>query len=48
MQWGGLDLIVDPYTLKKMGAYEITLNARHDIHVRRKESFAAIKDALTE
>lgn len=48
MQWGGLDLIVDPYTLKKQGAYEITLNARHDIHVRRKESFAAIKDALTE
>lgn len=48
MSWGGLDIVVDPYTLKKLGAYEVTLNAYHDIFVRRKEAFAAIKDALTE
>ncbi len=47
MSWGGLDLVVDPYTLKKQGAYEVTLNAYHDIFVRRKEAFAVIKDALT-
>ena len=46
LSWGGLDLVVDPYTMKKQGAYEVTLNAYHDIHVRRKEAFALIKDAL--
>ena len=46
MTWGGLDIVVDPYTLKKQGAYEVTLNAYHDIFVRRKEAFALIKDAL--
>lgn len=44
MGWGGLDLIVDPYTMKKYGAYEITLNAYHNIFIKRKEAFAAIKD----
>lgn len=48
MSWGGLDITVDPYTMKKEGAYEVTLNAYHDIFVRRKEAFALIKDALTE
>lgn len=43
-QWGGLDLISDPYTLKKRGAIEITLNAYHNIFIRRKESFAVLKD----
>ncbi|WP_158576708.1 phage major capsid protein [Parabacteroides sp. AM08-6] len=43
-QWGGLDVISDPYTLKKEGAIEITMNAYHDVFVRRAESFAAIKD----
>lgn len=44
MGWGGLDLLVDPYTLKKMGAYEVTLNAYHNVFVRRPEAFAAVKD----
>lgn len=47
MGWGGLDFIIDPYTLKKFGAYEVTLNAYHNIFVKRKESFAAIKDIIT-
>ena len=46
MQWGGLDITVDPYTLASQGAYRVVLNAYHDIHVRRPEAFAAIKDAL--
>lgn len=45
-QWGGLDVIVDPYALKKEGALEITLNVYHDIFTRRVESFAAIKDIV--
>ena len=43
-QWGGLDIIVDPYSLKKDAAIEITMNAYHDVFVRRAESFAVIKD----
>lgn len=45
-QWGGLDIISDPYTLKTEGAIEITLNAYHDVFVRRTASFAAIKDIV--
>jgi HK97 family phage major capsid protein len=46
-QWGGLDIVVDPYTLKKKGEVETTINAFHDIALRRTESFAAIKDLTT-
>lgn len=46
-QWGGLDIVVDPYTLKKTGEIETTINAFHDVFVRRIESFAAIKDITT-
>ena len=46
-QWGGLDLIVDPYSLKGIGAIEIMLNAYHNIFVKRAASFAAIKDITT-
>lgn len=45
-QWGGLDIIYDPYSLKKDGAIEITMNAYHDVFVRRPESFAVIKDII--
>lgn len=45
-QWGGLDIISDPYSLKAEGAIEITLNAYHDVFVRRTASFAAIKDIV--
>lgn len=45
-QWGGLDIISDPFALKKDGAIEITLNAYHDVFVRRTASFAAIKDII--
>ena len=43
-QWGGLDIIVDPFTLKAEGAIEVCMNAYHDVFVRRAESFAVIKD----
>lgn len=46
-QWGGYDLVVDPYSSKKAAEVEIVLHSFHDVAARNKESFAAMKDALT-
>lgn len=46
-QWGGLDLVVDPYTLAGQNKVKVTANSLWDIAIRRAESFAAMKDALT-
>ncbi len=46
-EWGVLEIIADPYTLKKQGLIELTSFMMADIAVRRAESFAAMKDALT-
>lgn len=46
-QWGGLDIVVNPYTKAKEGLVELVINSWWDILVRRAESFAAMKDALT-
>jgi HK97 family phage major capsid protein len=46
-QWGGLDIIVDPYSGKYTGEIEMTINAFHDVLVTRPKSFAAIKDITT-
>ena len=43
-QWGGIDIVVDPYTAKRTAEIEITINAYHDVKVVRPESFAAVKD----
>lgn len=45
-QWGGIDLVVDPYTKAGTGEILITLNAWNDVLVARPKSFAAIKDIL--
>jgi len=45
-QWGGLDLVVDPYSLKKEGQIELTANTWWDIALRHPESFSAIVDAV--
>lgn len=45
--WGGMDLVVDPYSLKKQAKVEITANTFWDAAVLRPESFAAMVDALT-
>ncbi len=44
-EYGALELIVDPYRLKKQGMVEITSNLLADVLVLRAQSFAAIKDA---
>lgn len=45
--WGGLDVIVDPYTNSTSGDVLITAMQDADIVFRRAESFAAMLDALT-
>ena len=47
-QWGGLDFVVDPYTLAKSGDVKIVANAFHDLGYKHEKSFAAIKDIITE
>lgn len=46
-QWGGLDMIVDPFSSKGKGVVEVTALAYHDVCVRRPACFAAIKDIKT-
>jgi HK97 family phage major capsid protein/HK97 family phage prohead protease len=46
-QWGVLDIIVDPFTDSIRGQLNITAFLSADVTVRRPESFAAMKDALT-
>lgn len=47
-EWGVLEIIADPYTLKKQGLIELTSFMMADVAIRRAESFAAMKDALTD
>lgn len=46
-QWGGYDLVVDPYTRSKEALVVLVANSWWDIAVRHAESFAAMKDART-
>lgn len=45
--WGGLDVLVDPYTLSASGGVRVVALLDVDVAVRRAVSFAAMKDALT-
>jgi HK97 family phage major capsid protein len=45
--WGGVDFVVDPFTLAKNAEVQITANMFWDVEVARAASFAGIKDALT-
>lgn len=46
-QWGGLDLFANPYTKSKNGIVEMQVTSFNDIALRRENSFAVIKDAIT-
>lgn len=46
-QWGGLDILVDPYTGATAGTHRVVALQDVDIAVRRVASFVAIMDALT-
>ena len=45
-QWGGLDIIVDPYTAAGKAQVKIWTNSWWDVAVRHAESFAALKDGV--
>lgn len=45
--WGGLDVLVDPYTGSTSGDVLITAMQDADVIVRRAQSFSAMLDALT-
>jgi HK97 family phage major capsid protein len=44
--WSAIELVVDPYRLKKQAMIEVTSYAAFDVAVRHGASFAAIVDAL--
>jgi HK97 family phage major capsid protein len=46
-QWGGLDIMQDPYTSSTTGTVRIVALQDVDVAVRHPQSFAAMKDALT-
>jgi len=46
-EWGVIELIVDPYALKKQGLIEVTSIMMVDVVVRHAQSFAAMQDAIT-
>lgn len=46
-QWGGLDIILDPYTQARKATVRLTLNGFYDVLVLRPESFAACQDIDT-
>lgn len=46
-QWGALDLTVDPFTGSTSGTVRVVALQDVDVAIRRAESFAAMKDALT-
>lgn len=45
--WGGLDVMLDPYTGATSGTKRVVALQDVDVALRRVESFAAMKDALT-
>lgn len=47
LQWGGFDIVVNPYTNAKTNQLEVVINSFWDVVVRRAASFAAMKDAIT-
>lgn len=45
--WGGLDMVVDPYSLATTNMTRITANIHADVGVRHAASFSVMLDALT-
>lgn len=46
-QWGGIDVVVDPFTRAAYADVVLTLNAWNDVLVAEPKSFAAIADITT-
>ena len=48
LEWAGFDVIVDPYTGKKEGTVEVTINRLMDMVIRRGKSFAISTDSAAQ
>jgi len=46
-QWGGTDVLVDPYTGSGSGTIRVVVFADVDVAVRHAECFSATQDYLT-
>jgi len=46
-QWGGIDLMVNPYTKSKEAIVEVTVNSFFDVGVKRPLSFCKMTDVTT-
>ena len=46
-EFGSMELITDPYNLKKQGMIELTANAAFDVALRHARAFSVVKDVLT-
>ena len=46
MNWGGIDLVVNPYSLDTNSQVRVTINTWWDVALRNKALFSAMKDAL--
>ena len=44
-QWGGVDILVNPYTRAKENILEVVLNANFDVKVKYEQAFCYMKDA---
>jgi hypothetical protein len=45
-QWGGIDIVIDPFTAARKAEIIMTLNAWNDVKVVEPKSFAAIVDVI--
>ena len=45
--WGGVSMIVDPYSKKREAEVEVTIHSYHDTDFRHAESFSAALDVIT-
>ena len=45
-QWGGLDIVVNPFSRDTEGLIRLTFSLFYDINFRYPEAFAVIEDAV--
>jgi hypothetical protein len=46
--WGGLDMLIDPYTGSSAGTVRVVALSDIDVQLRYNEAFAVINDMVTD
>jgi len=46
-QWGGFDVVINPYSSQLSGGVQISLMTEADVQLRHPESFSVVYDAIT-